>query len=111
MFDQFFILIIKLYQKKLSHHKGFCCAYNRLYKDGSCSNWGVDKIKKDGWIAFLSKISERMAACKKANEVLIERLKDDDEKKPNKCCASSEAAGWCFNFSIKKLLTKGVRPH
>ena len=51
--DSWLILIIKYYQRYLSPHKGFSCAYRKLYKAESCSEYFKQTIARAGLTAAI----------------------------------------------------------
>lgn len=89
------ILAINFYQKHISPHKGYCCAYKVYHNDASCSAYVKETIKNDGVFNSLSKIKERFQECKKASEYIQNEYKDikkeEKEIKPGKC----EECGRC----------------
>ncbi len=96
MLTKIAIFSIELYQKYLSPHKGYCCAYSVYHNDLSCSAYAKQTIKKLGFFHSISKIKARFNECKKASEYIANEYKDmqkDDKKeiKPGKC----EECGRC----------------
>jgi putative component of membrane protein insertase Oxa1/YidC/SpoIIIJ protein YidD len=71
---------IKFYQKFISPHKGFRCAYGVLHGGKSCSGSVIDIINKHGVFSF-SKIRGQFQACHHSYETLISQEKEKDKKK------------------------------
>jgi len=65
--------LINFYQRQISPHKGFSCAYRGLHQQESCSQYAKRTIAELGLMAALPLIRERFQACKVANEVLKNR--------------------------------------
>lgn len=70
---QIAITLIGGYQKHLSPHKGFSCAYRLLHGGESCSQYIKRRIAQDGLVATLKASRQRFQACRKANEILRSR--------------------------------------
>ncbi|HEY9617997.1 MAG TPA: membrane protein insertion efficiency factor YidD [Microcoleaceae cyanobacterium] len=64
------VTLISFYQKRLSPHKGFACAYRVLYGNESCSQYIKRTIQAKGLWQSLPLIRERFQACKSANQIL-----------------------------------------
>ncbi|MBN3896407.1 MAG: membrane protein insertion efficiency factor YidD [Nostoc sp. NOS(2021)] len=58
------------YQKHISPHKGFACAYRILYGGESCSGYIKWVVAKEGLKAAFVNSRERFQACKQANQIL-----------------------------------------
>ena len=61
---------INIYQKQLSPHKGFSCAYRVLHCSESCSQYTKRVISELGIGQALPLIKQRFQACKAANQTL-----------------------------------------
>ena len=61
---------INIYQKQLSPHKGFSCAYRVLHCSESCSQYTKRVISELGIGQALPLIQQRFQACKAANQRL-----------------------------------------
>lgn len=88
------IFSIELYQKHISPHKGFCCAYGVYHDDLSCSAYAKDTISDLGVFRSIDKIRTRFKECKEASKYIQNEYKDmkkDEEIKPGKC----EKCGQC----------------
>jgi putative component of membrane protein insertase Oxa1/YidC/SpoIIIJ protein YidD len=57
---------IGLYQKYLSPHKGFSCAYRVYHRGLSCSQYCKEMILERGPIAAITPIRQRFRDCKQA---------------------------------------------
>lgn len=60
-----FLLIsaIGIYQRVISPHKGFCCAYRTITGRASCSTLGLRAVRRHGAQAGLAIIRERLHRC------------------------------------------------
>lgn len=70
---QIAITLIGGYQKHLSPHKGFSCAYRLLHRGESCSQYIKRLIAQEGLIAAVKASRQRFQACRKANDILRSR--------------------------------------
>jgi putative component of membrane protein insertase Oxa1/YidC/SpoIIIJ protein YidD len=61
---------IGLYQKYLSPHKGFSCAYRVQYRGSSCSQYCKEMILERGPIGAISPIRQRFQDCKQAAKLI-----------------------------------------
>ncbi|WP_161008145.1 membrane protein insertion efficiency factor YidD [Duganella flavida] len=60
---------IKFYQRNISPHKGFCCAYAAYTSDASCSELGYRAIRRFGVWDGLFVLDRRLARCGMANRI------------------------------------------
>lgn len=60
---------IKFYQRKISPHKGFCCAYAAYTSDASCSALGYRAIRRFGVWDGLIVLDRRLARCGMAHRI------------------------------------------
>lgn len=65
--------LITFYQRQISPHKGFSCAYRILHRGESCSQYVKRVIQTEGLLPALPLIRERFRACKQASQVLRTR--------------------------------------
>lgn len=68
IFTYTLIKLIVIYQKHLSPHKGYCCAYSHFHGRSSCSSWAIRILEKQKLSAFLPLMKRRFIACNKAHE-------------------------------------------
>lgn len=61
------------YQKYISPHKGFACAYRVLHDGNSCSQAGKELIQEFGVIKAIPLIRKQFQDCKSASLVLKSR--------------------------------------
>lgn len=54
---------IRFYQRHLSPHKGFCCAYRQHTGAGSCSELGHRAIRRHGVFQGLGVLNRRLTLC------------------------------------------------
>ncbi len=57
---------IEAYQRHISPHKGFCCAYRIATNEVSCSEFAKQRIANRGFFKALADIRQRFNACKQA---------------------------------------------
>jgi len=77
MLTKSLIYLINLYQKYLSPHKGYCCAYKVYHNDISCSEFTKNSIKNLGLFQATSSIKQRFQDCK---------ISEKNMKKEKECC-------------------------
>lgn len=84
---------IDLYQRHLSPHKGFSCAYRRLYGGELCSAYGKCLVIEAGlWQAMIS-LRRQFRECRSAQWVLrAARDKGDNVTRPGKRRRRNEAS-------------------
>ncbi len=106
MIKTIIIFFINIYQKHLSPHKGYCCAYKVYHNDISCSEFTKNSIKNVGLFPSISIIKQRFKDCK----ISSEKIKEEKEccqskgfKKFDNClgnsCNTCEVAS-CFGFLL-----------
>ncbi len=71
--DRAAIASISGYQRHLSPHKGFSCAYRVLHGGESCSQYVKRMIAERGWHGAIAAARERFDACSAANSQLKAR--------------------------------------
>ena len=57
------LLAIRFYQRFLSPHKGFCCAYGAYTGNASCSNLGYRAVSRFGVWQGLQVLDKRLDKC------------------------------------------------
>jgi len=91
---------IGVYQRYVSPHKGYCCAYRAHTGRSSCSEFGRRVIGKIGVVAGIRLLFNRFAAC----AVAAEEIKKNEEKREenNEACPLSgkEKASMCANGCV-----------
>ena len=70
LLDRAFLAGVRFYQRRLSPHKGFCCAHAALHGGESCSAAVSRAVREDGLIAGRRRIAARFAACRHAHDAL-----------------------------------------
>lgn len=60
------IIAINFYQAQISSYKGFKCAYAKLHKDSSCSQYGKDMIERHGVLGGLTFLWRRLKTCRQS---------------------------------------------
>jgi putative component of membrane protein insertase Oxa1/YidC/SpoIIIJ protein YidD len=54
---------IRFYQRRISPHKGFCCAYRAHTARASCSSLGLRAVRRYGALAGLAVLNRRLYLC------------------------------------------------
>ncbi|MEW8509078.1 MAG: membrane protein insertion efficiency factor YidD [Candidatus Thiodiazotropha sp.] len=105
MVDYILIKLINFYQKRISPHKGYRCAYSVYYGSESCSNYGKRIIYEHGWVFFLKNIYRRLVDCKQSSLMLNQMHNEPDnsgeEKESSKsdnCNPVEEPIACCINI-------------
>lgn len=94
-----FIFIIRLYQRYISPHKGYRCAYAILHNQPSCSNSVINIIEINGLIRGWQLIMQQFNYCSLAYSKI---QKEENNKK-------KEKNSWCHPCdSINCIPTKGT---
>jgi len=84
MLRKLFIGVIKIYQRFISPHKGFRCAYSVYHQTNSCSVAAVDILQQNQTITdSIQDIRARLTACRQAH-VALQELKEKEEQKEKK---------------------------
>ena len=104
MLDKSLIYLINLYQKYLSPHKGYCCAYKVYHNDVSCSEFTKNSIKNLGFFQAMSSIKQRFQDCKISEKNIREEkecCQSENFKKFDDsigCTSNACNVGACFSF-------------
>lgn len=69
--------MIRFYQKRISPHKGFCCAYRKLTGGYSCSQYAYKIVQRHGAVGLLRSLPKRFECCKEA----YIQLQEEEKKK------------------------------
>jgi putative component of membrane protein insertase Oxa1/YidC/SpoIIIJ protein YidD len=94
--------LITGYQRHISPHKGFSCAYRVLHGSESCSAYIKRSILEQGLIEAISLSRQRFQACKSAHQVLLSRRQTLQatnrsqrrrDRWANDCSSSPDCAG------------------
>ena len=80
MIDKVLVHMINIYQKYISPHKGFCCAYRAYSGNSSCSEFTKITIKKNGLIKAIPSIKKQFLKCKIAFEKIEKKKEQKDMK-------------------------------
>jgi putative component of membrane protein insertase Oxa1/YidC/SpoIIIJ protein YidD len=99
--NRLFIYIIVIYQKYISPHKGYCCAYRVYHGDLSCSEYAKKSLKSKKLFLAMKDIRLRFYACKDAknyidNEYEIEHKKDNSYSSCANCALDSCSIASCL---------------
>ena len=102
--DRLAVLSIAGYQKYLSPHKGFACAYRLLHNEHSCSQYIKDQIQERGLLQAIPLARQRFQACREAKITLQNQSRKKKRRQFNcadgcdDCIGSSCMIGECFDF-------------
>lgn len=66
--------LINFYQRQISPHKGFSCAYRILHRGESCSQYVKGVIQTRGLLPAIPLIRERFRDCQQASQILRARV-------------------------------------
>ena len=98
----FFIFLITLYQKYLSPHKGFSCAYACYHHSLSCSAMVKNIIAEHGVIAGWPLIKQQFLNCHLAYQLLeTEREKQERERRERSRRRNRRPQRECFSRQDK----------
>jgi putative component of membrane protein insertase Oxa1/YidC/SpoIIIJ protein YidD len=75
------LALIGLYQRYVSPHKGYCCAYRAHTGGRSCSSYARRAISRAGLWSGLILFRRRLRACAAAAMTLADTQKESDAKK------------------------------
>jgi putative component of membrane protein insertase Oxa1/YidC/SpoIIIJ protein YidD len=89
------IALIGGYQRYVSPHKGFCCAYRAHTGKPSCSEFARRAIRRHGLFEGLLLLRLRFAACSTSATVLSEN-KQTEEVKNEACPLFSKDGAACM---------------
>ncbi|MDD4901924.1 MAG: membrane protein insertion efficiency factor YidD [Patescibacteria group bacterium] len=107
-FKETWAFSIDLYQRFVSPHKGYHCAYRAWHHDISCSEYGKQEIASVGVLEGLILLHERFAGCQLAAEKIKLAARPTEKRnaavtgsktKNKKCCRNSNnpcamCCGW-----------------
>ncbi len=94
------LTLINIYQKYISHRKGYKCAYGVLHGNGTCSSKIKTIVVNAKHLRDYSEISAQFVACNQAKTQLLSERKNDKKKDDNhEWCFLAECGVWgCFGF-------------
>lgn len=81
------VFAIRLYQRYLSPHKGFCCAHAYVHGGSSCSQAVIDILNEQGVYGSYHSIRQRFQDCKQAY-LSVKRKKSKKRSKSSQNKAS-----------------------
>ncbi len=90
------VMAINGYQRYISPHKGFCCAYRVATGEVSCSEYVKQAIIRNGLFRSLSEIRRRFRDCKESARYLNEAKAAEEDKKKKKKGDDSSSDAACF---------------
>ena len=84
--SKFILLFIRFYQRFLSAHKGYKCAYGAYYQGDSCSVVVSKIIKCKGIVQGYSDIKKQFSECAIASSNLQSKNKEQKNCFKEQCC-------------------------
>lgn len=85
---------IGMYQRYISPHKGFCCAYRAHTGRRSCSAYALGIVDKVGAWALLKALPRQFARCKTAAlAIALSQIEDEKRNRWAEACDSSVDIG------------------
>lgn len=75
--DQLAVTALTIYQRHISRHKGWCCAYRAMTGEVSCSEYAKVTIQRLGLRSSLRVIKERLKSCTHASLSIAESERSD----------------------------------
>ncbi len=57
------IVFIGVYQRHLSHRKGYCCAHHRIRNEGTCSHYGRKVFIEHDFLTAFQLLRQRLKEC------------------------------------------------
>lgn len=90
--------LIHFYQKFISPHKGFCCAYRKYSGGRSCSHYAVVAVRRFGVSALWLSLPKRLDDCK-ISAIRMEEKKEHGCSKYCDYCESIEMCQSCKDCS------------
>ena len=84
------------YQRYLSPHKGFCCAYHHETGKDSCSAYALRVVRRKGALALFTALPRQFARCREAYQMYLSRqqkpLWGQDKKRKFTACDACDCA-------------------
>jgi putative component of membrane protein insertase Oxa1/YidC/SpoIIIJ protein YidD len=98
--DRFALAMIAFYQRRLSPHKGFRCAFHARRGGRSCSEYGKRIILESGLVAGVTLIVQRLEECSAAARELRFSAPQTAESNGEKGHAADNSCpcGGCLSF-------------
>ena len=78
------LLLIDIYQRRISPNKGFRCAHRAYFGRSTCSVYGKKAISKHGTFTGVKLISRRFKSCSMAIQKIEEEVPKDENPKKKK---------------------------
>ena len=107
MFSDSAIALIGTYQRYISPHKGFSCAYRASSDRPSCSAFAQRVIRRFGLLEGLLLLRLRFAACSASAAVLSES-KPNEKVKNDACPLFSKEGAGCVGGAAASELALGL---
>ena len=113
-FSPIFLKLVRLYQTRVSPHKGFSCAHRKLHQQASCSEYFALNLQNHGIIQAIPLQLERFQDCKQANRILkahrlqlmhqnlSQSLSSQSKRKKRNTneCDALDCSGGCCDISL-----------
>ena len=90
------LAIIRCYQKWISPHKGFRCAYQKFYRRESCSNFGLRVFEQHPPLAAWRLLRDRLGECKTAYDAFL--AAEPQQEEPNNSRQQKGTKGKSFFY-------------
>jgi putative component of membrane protein insertase Oxa1/YidC/SpoIIIJ protein YidD len=84
-------LAIRLYQRRISPHKGFRCAYSNTHGGPGCSGAVLSILEDKGLISGWGLIKQRFLSCESA----AKEREEERKKRKDKPASGSDRSGPC----------------
>ena len=105
----FALLSIKAYQRFISPHKGFCCAYHAHTGNKSCSVLGFRAIRRYGVVSGIAILRQRFRRCAVAHKRYSpRRLGPNYRKQGGFCDAGCDVSGCDMPCDVSALDCNGA---
>jgi|WetSurMetagenome_2_1015567.scaffolds.fasta_scaffold07221_3 uncharacterized protein len=89
MLRKLLIGVVKCYQRFISPHKGFRCAYAVYHQTDSCSVAAINILQQNQNISeSIQDIRSRLESCRQAN-VALQILKEKEKQRKSNSCSNS----------------------
>lgn len=95
MFNSTTIYAINFYQRYISPHKGFCCAYRMHTGRASCSEYAKKIVSRLGAFALFTAMPRQFARCRMAYNVLMANTQNTDANQQHQHRSRQNRRDYC----------------
>ncbi|PHI29759.1 membrane protein insertion efficiency factor YidD [Budvicia aquatica] len=88
--------LIRFYQRYISPHKGFSCAYHQMTGKSSCSSYALKMVQRNGVMSLFTALPKQFSRCSSAYQTYLQQT--DKRQKPQKK-PKSERCGDCVDMT------------